>query len=46
MKMKHISKHTRTVSSIMLAGILSLSSCTDQFKNWNINPNEVTPDQM
>lgn len=46
MKMKYILKHTGTVGCIMLAGMFSLSSCTDQFKNWNINPNEVTPGQM
>ncbi len=33
------------ISAIFIVA-LSLSSCTDQFEKWNINPNEVTPEQM
>jgi hypothetical protein len=30
--------------SVLAAG--ALSSCTNSFEDWNINPNEVTPDEM
>ena len=44
--MKNILKYTRILSSALLMGSLVFSSCTDQFEKWNINPNEVTPEQM
>ncbi|MDO4164287.1 MAG: SusD/RagB family nutrient-binding outer membrane lipoprotein [Bacteroides sp.] len=44
--MKHIFEHKTFIAGAFLAGSLLLSSCTGQFEKWNINPNEVTPDQM
>lgn len=43
--MKQILKNT-TFSGALLMGTLLLGSCTGEFEKWNINPNEVTPDQM
>lgn len=46
-KMKHTLKNTkRNWLYLLLAGSLCVSSCTSQFEKWNINPNEVTPEQM
>lgn len=44
--MKRILKYTKFISGAFLMGSLLLTSCTDQFEKWNINPNEVTPEQM
>ena len=44
--MKKILKYTKLISGTFLIGSLFLISCTDSFEKWNINPNEVTPDQM
>lgn len=44
--MKQIIKYTKIISGVCLLGSLVFASCTGQFENWNINPNEVTPDQM
>ncbi|HBX19711.1 MAG TPA: SusD/RagB family nutrient-binding outer membrane lipoprotein, partial [Porphyromonadaceae bacterium] len=34
------------ISGVCVAGSLLFASCTDHFKDWNINPNEVTSEQM
>ena len=39
-------KYTKMIGGAILLGSLVLTACTDQFKKWNINPNEVTPGQM
>ncbi len=44
--MKQILKYSKVISGALLLGSLVFSSCTDQFEKWNINPNEVTPEQM
>lgn len=44
--MKRILKYTKLTGGTLLAGIILFSSCTDQFDKWNINPNEVTSEQM
>jgi len=44
--MKRIFKYTKIISGVLLLGNLLFSSCTDKFEGWNINPNEVTPEQM
>lgn len=44
--MKRILEIQKYVGMACLAGSLTLASCTGQFEKWNINPNEVTPDQM
>lgn len=44
--MKLISKFKKTSNGSLLALSLLLASCTGQFEKWNINPNEVTPEQM
>lgn len=44
--MKQILKNIKTKGGIILMGGLLFSACTDQFEKWNINPNEVTPEQM
>ncbi|HBG42127.1 MAG TPA: SusD/RagB family nutrient-binding outer membrane lipoprotein [Porphyromonadaceae bacterium] len=44
--MKHIFNYTKLISSVCVAGSLLFASCTDHFKDWNINPNEVTSEQM
>lgn len=44
--MKQIMKYTKNVSGAFLAGSLLLTSCTSQFEKWNINPNEVTSEEM
>ena len=44
--MKQILKYTKFISGAFLTGSLLFTSCTDQFEKWNINPNEVTPEQM
>ncbi|MBB4036501.1 hypothetical protein GGR21_002407 [Dysgonomonas hofstadii] len=44
--MKRILKYTKIISGAFLMGSLLFSSCTDSFEKWNINPNEVTPEQM
>jgi len=31
--------------TLLLCG-LSFSSCTDEFEKWNVNPNEVSPEEM
>lgn len=43
--MKRIFKYTKFIGGAFLVGGL-LFSCTSQFEKWNINPNEVTPEQM
>lgn len=42
MIMKQILKHTGAV----LVGGLLFAACTDNYEQWNTNPNEVTPEQM
>lgn len=44
--MKQILKYTTVISGAFLAGSLLFTSCTGQFEKWNINPNEVTHEQM
>lgn len=44
--MKQISKYIKVVNGTLLAGGLLLTACTSHFESWNINPNEVTPEQM
>lgn len=45
--MKRILKNTRIQRNILLLiGGMALGSCTGEFDKWNINPNEVTPEQM
>ena len=44
--MKQILKYTKFISGAFLTGSLLFTSCTGQFEQWNINPNEVTPAQM
>ena len=44
--MKQILKYTKIISGTFLAGNLLFTSCTGQFEKWNINPNEVTREQM
>ena len=44
--MKQLLKYTKFVNGAILTGSLLFTSCTGQFDKWNINPNEVTPDQM
>ncbi|WP_071144912.1 SusD/RagB family nutrient-binding outer membrane lipoprotein [Bacteroides ihuae] len=44
--MKQILKYRNMISGAFLLGSLVFTSCTDQFKKWNVNPNEVTPEQM
>lgn len=44
--MKQIVKYAKNISGALFAGGLLLSACTDHFESWNINPNEVTPEQM
>lgn len=44
--MKQILKYTKKIGCALLIGSLLLPSCTDQFEKWNINPNEVTPEEM
>ena len=43
--MKQISKYIKVVNGTLLAGGLLLTACTSHFESWNINPNEVTPEQ-
>lgn len=46
-KMKHTLKNIeKSWLYLLFAGSLCFTSCTSQFEKWNINPNEVTPDQM
>ena len=45
--MKHTLKNIeKSWLYLLFAGSLCFTSCTSQFEKWNINPNEVTPDQM
>lgn len=44
--MKQILKYMKVLNGVLLAGGLLLTACTDQYEHWNINPNEVTPEQM
>ena len=44
--MKNISKLSTGLCVAAVAASAMLSSCTDKFEQWNINPNEVTPDMM
>lgn len=44
--MKRILNFIKFISGAFLMGCLLFTSCTDSFDKWNINPNEVTPDQM
>ena len=44
--MKRILKNTKLISGALLMGGILFTSCTDSFDKWNINPNEVTPDQI
>ncbi len=44
--MKHISKISTGFCVALIAASATLSSCTDSFEKWNVNPNEVTPDMM
>ena len=44
--MKQISKYIKVVNGALLAGSLLLTACTSHFESWNINPNEVIPEQM
>lgn len=45
-KMKHTSKLSVLACGILFAGSSVFCSCTDKFEQWNINPDEVTPDMM
>ena len=45
-KMKNINKLSAYIGGAILAGGMFLSSCTDKFESWNINPDEVTEDMM
>lgn len=44
--MKKISKISALALGAMIAGSVTFSSCTDSFQEWNVNPDEVTPDMM
>ena len=44
--MKHILKCMKVFNGVLLAGGLLFTACTDHYESWNINPNEVTPEQM
>ena len=44
--MKRLLKNTHLISGVFFIGGLLFTSCTDSFEKWNINPNEVTPDQI
>ena len=44
--MKRISKYIKVVNGALFAGSLLLTACTSNFESWNVNPNEVTPEQM
>lgn len=44
--MKQILKNTILMGGALLMGSLFFSACTGSFEKWNINPNEVTPEQM
>jgi hypothetical protein len=44
--MKQILKYTKAIGGAFLMGSLLFTSCTGQFEKWNINPNEVTSEQM
>ena len=44
--MKHILKCMKVFNGVLLAGGLLFTVCTDHYESWNINPNEVTPEQM
>lgn len=44
--MKQISKYTKVINGVLFGGGLLLTACTSHFESWNINPNEVTPEQM
>lgn len=44
--MKHIAKTTRLLGALAIAGSMMVSSCTDNFEGWNIDPNGVTKDEM
>lgn len=44
--MKRLLKNTKLISGVFFIGGLLFTSCTDSFEKWNINPNEVTPDQI
>lgn len=43
--MKHILKCMKVFNGVLLAGGLLFTACTDHYESWNINPNEVTPEQ-
>lgn len=44
--MKQVSKYKKVIYGGFFVGGLLLTSCTSHFENWNINPNEVTPEQL
>lgn len=44
--MKQLLNYTKIISGAFLTGGLLFTSCTDSFEKWNINPNEVTDEQM
>lgn len=44
--MKRILQYIKLIIGVFLMESLLLTSCTDAFEKWNINPNEVTPGQM
>lgn len=44
--MKQTLKYRKALNGALLAGGLLVVSCTSHFESWNINPNEVTPEQM
>lgn len=44
--MKYTFRQIDLLGCACLLGGWLMSSCTSDFKNWNINPNEVTPAQM
>ena len=44
--MKNINRLSAYISGAILAGGMMLSSCTDSFESWNVNPNEVTDEEL
>lgn len=43
---QQILKYMKVWNGALLAGGLLLAACTDHYDSWNINPNEVTDEQM
>lgn len=44
--MKYINNISTLLCGAAIVASAALSSCTDKFEQWNINPDEVTPDMM